>query len=281
MHLKNEILSEHTTLRIGGPAEVFAYPESVEELTHDVAHCVEKGIRFRTIGRGSNLLVSDQGVPGYVFNLQNCCNSIGVRGRRVIAGAGVTLQKFIKTSVAKSLYGNEFLMSVPGTVGGAIVMNAGTWTDLNTYISDYLEEVRILDGETVRSLRKPDCRFGYRRSIFLENPHWIILDASFNLPEQDQQEGERKIKERMEWSLEYQDVRYASAGSIFSTGHGRCLEWLKHVQFKRAGWSKKTGNWINNYGSATCRDILSLIRVGRLAHLAVGMRPKLEICIWK
>ncbi|MEQ8822372.1 MAG: UDP-N-acetylmuramate dehydrogenase [Sumerlaeia bacterium] len=280
--LENEPLSKHTTLKIGGPAEVLSIPDDLDDLLAEIRHCQENGITYRILGRGSNLLVNDKGVKGFVIKLSKACSELTFEGDgRVICGASVTFQKFIKFCIENDLYGNENLQSVPGAMGGGIFMNAGTWTDKNLYLSDYLVKVKYFDGKEIREIAKEDCRFGYRSSIFQEKPEWVILSAEFKLPHQPKEVGEKAKRDRVEWSKGYQDITYANAGSVFRAGHGRAYNWVKGMKIGGAGWSERTGNWINNYGSAKCSDVLWLIRIVKVLSFLMGRKASIEWIYWK
>jgi UDP-N-acetylmuramate dehydrogenase len=281
MRTKNVILAEKTTFQIGGAVEVFSIPEKLTNLLEEVQECRAEEIPLRIIGKGSNLLIADRGVSGHVVSLEECANSLDVPSPGMVrAGAGVPLSRFILFCIEQNLYGNEFLSSVPGTVGGAVVMNAGTWTDKNLYISDHLVSVEFFDGTKVRKLQRDECGFGYRTSVFQQKPHYIVLSALFQLPSQPKSVGIERRRDRLIWSREHQDVRFGNAGSVFSTGNGRILNLLMGVRLGRAGWSAKTGNWINNYGNASFRNVKALIRMGQFLHQMAGIRAHLEIRVW-
>lgn len=275
-------LSQYTTLKIGGKADVLSVPENLEELVKEINYCQQNKLTYRILGNGSNLLVYDSGVRGFVINLSKCCTHLELtKDNLVKVGAGVNLHDFIRFSIKNNLYGNEYLSSVPGTIGGAIFMNAGTWTDKNLYISDYLVSVTYFDGEAIQQIDKKDCQFAYRSSIFQSQSKWVIPEALFDLPFQPQEVGEKKRKQRLEWSAQNQDIRYPNAGSIFRQGHGRVFNWLKGLRWGKAGWSSKTGNWINNYGQASSQEVMWLIRIAIILHYIILKKADLEIIIWK
>lgn len=274
-------MADRTTFGIGGPVEVFSVPENVAQLLEEVQECRSGNIPLRIIGKGSNLLIADRRISGHVVSLEECASSLEMPAAGMVrAGAGVPLSRFILFCIEENLYGSEFLASVPGTVGGAVVMNAGTWTDKNLYISDYLLSVEFFDGRQVRELKRDECQFAYRESIFQRHSEWIILSALFRLPEQPKAVGMEKRRDRLAWSREHQDVRFGNAGSIFCSGHGRIFNLLMGLRLGRAGWSSKTGNWINNYGNASFRNVKALIRIGQLLHAMIGVRARLEVKVW-
>jgi len=279
---RKERLADHTTFRIGGVADHFCVPATQEELFRQALEAARSRIQYRVLGRGSNLLVPDSGVRGYVFKLTDCCGELSLEKTGTVrAGAGVSLHRLIGFCISHNLFAYEYLSSVPGTVGGAVAMNAGGGMHEGVCISDHLRSVTFFDGKQVRTMPKDECQFGFRRSRFQAEPTWIILEALFDLPQQDRTIGEEKRRDRLKWSLEHQDIRYPSAGSVFSQGSGRVFGLLRGWRLPRAGWSLKAGNWINNYGNARFRDVMFLIRVGRFLHRCAGKHPVLEIKVWK
>jgi UDP-N-acetylmuramate dehydrogenase len=274
-------LSTKTTFRIGGAPEAFLVPESIGDMQEAIDECISLGMPHRIIGKGSNLLVSDRGLRGSVISLERCGSNLNLEPDGFIrAGAGVPLSRFILESIKSGLFGHEYLSSVPGTIGGAVFMNAGTWLDKNQFISDYLVEVEYYDGKKQCSIPRDQCEFGYRRSIFQRHPHWIILSASFKVPLQPTSLGTELRRNRLIWSKENQDVRYGNAGSVFRAGHGRPYKMLRGLRLGRAGWSKKTGNWINNYGDASFHSVMRMIRIGKLMHAIFAKKSDLEIVVW-
>ncbi len=275
--VRNEPLYKHTTFRIGGPAELFLIPESEEELLESIRICKEKGMEYRILGRGSNLLVNDKGIKGAVTKNTEACTHLEKDGHFVRVGSSVSLQKFVRFCVENSLEGMEYLYSVPATVGGAIYMNAGRGRKHNLSISDALISVRVFDGDKVMELKKEECGFDYRYSIFHEHKDWIILGAKFELEDQPKEIGEQKIKERMKFVKDSQNRRYPNAGSIFKKKPGFAL---RIVNGCRIGGAQIKGNWISNIDGASFKDVLWLIRLSRLFSYLSLTKPELEIEIW-
>lgn len=279
---RNYSLAQNTTFRIGGVADVFSQPECEEVLFGEIANCRSAGTPVRVLGRGSNVLISDKRIHGCVINLEECCGELKIdRDGLVYAGAGVPLSRFIMRCIDADLYGNEYLSSVPGSIGGAVYMNAGTWTDYDLYISDYLESVRVFDGTAVFSVAKDQCQFGYRTSVFQQRPEWVILGATFHLPKQASAVGKEKRQQRLSWSREHQDVRYGNAGSIFRQLNGHIMGVIMGLRVGKAGWSPKTGNWINNYGGASFSNVSLMVRIAEMLSCCVGTRPSREIVTWR
>lgn len=280
MRLHNELMSKHTTFKIGGPAEVLSIPKDEESLLAEIKYCQENEIPFHILGRGSNILVRDIGIKGFVIKNTCACTQLSINENIVEAGSSVSLQKFVRFCVDNDLEGMEYLYSIPGTIGGAIYTNAGRGKKYNLSISDKLVSVKIFDGERVMVLNKENCEFGHRSSIFQKKKNWMVLSSKFELLEQAKDVGNRKIKERLDFAKRYQDLEYPSAGSIFKNWSGPVLSLMKNVQIGKTRFSHKTINWINNLGGAKAEDVIKLINRAKLMHMLVLKKPVLEIEIW-
>ena len=280
MRLYNEPMSKHTTFKIGGPAEVLSIPEDEENLLAEIKYFQKNKIPFRILGGGSNILVKDSGVKGFVIKNTRACSQLSIKKNIVEVGSSVRLQEFIRFCVKHNLEGMEYLYSVPGTIGGAIYTNAGRGKRHNLSISDKLVSVRIYDGERIRILNREECRFDYRSSIFQKKRNWVILSAKFKLLEQDKKTGEKKIKERLNFVKEHQDLKYPSAGTIFKKGSEFALKLMMGKQIGKARFSPKTSNWISNLGEAKAKDVIKLINYAKIIHILMLKNPVSEIEIW-
>lgn len=265
--------------------EVFSIPESEEDLISEIEFCQKNKLPFRILGGGSNVLVDDAGLQGFVIETDPALNFFKQEENRVEVGAGTPLQKFILFCIANNLYGNEFLFSVPGKVGGAIFMNAGTGKKESRSISDFLVSVRIFDGERIFEIPKEKCGFSYRKSIFQKNRKWTILSAVFNLPSQKKELGEERIRERARFAQKFQDTSLPCAGSVFSKSSIFATLLLKYafpgLQKGGAQYAKNSGNWIHNVKNAKSSDVLFLIRVKKILSWIFLCPPKVEIDIWR
>jgi len=279
MRLFNENLSNYTTLKIGGPAEVLTVPSSEDELLNEIRDCISNGYKYRILGNGSNLLISDKGIKGVVICNTNACLSLEmVDNNKVYAGSSVLLQKFVRFCVDNNLEGMEYLYSIPGTLGGAIYMNAGRGRKSGLSISDKIESVRIFDGNEIKMLAKEDCNFQYRSSIFLEKHNWMVLGATFKLGDQPKDIGQKKIKERMEFVKKTQLRNYPNAGSIFKKRSKYVNRLIKRIT---RGNAQLNNNWISNLGNAKYRDVIWLIRIVSFLSYITFTKPELEIEIWE
>lgn len=274
----DEPLSNHTTFKIGGSAEVLSVPENQEELINEIKRCQNEGIDYRILGNGSNVLVKDQGINGVVIKNTKGCNNLNRNGNAVKVGSSVFLKKFVKFCVDNDLEGMEYLYSIPATVGGAIYMNAGRGKKHSLSISDNLVSVKIFDGNKIRYLDKEECKFSHRNSIFHENDDWIILEAKFKLKKQLKEVGEKKIKERMKKVKEWPIYNYPSAGTIFKQKSNLASKLLNGLKI---GDAKFEGSWIYNFGNASSRDVILLINIIKILSYMTFKKPELEIEIWK
>jgi UDP-N-acetylmuramate dehydrogenase len=280
---ENVLLRDYTTFKIGGPARYFFIAKSKEGLKNAILWAKKKKLLFFILGGGSNVLFSDKGFNGLVIKLQN--TQYEIRNTKIIAEAGVPLQKLVLETAKRELSGLENLAGIPGTLGGAICGNAGAF---GKEIGDLVEEVKVLDvGSSkleVKKLRNKGCKFGYRDSIFKKKEKWIILEAILRLKKGKKKEIEEKIKEILKLRKEKQPLEFPSAGSVFKNvpiekvskrirekfrekikdgflPAGVLIEAakLKGFQIGGAKISEKNANFIVNVGEAKASDVKELI----------------------
>lgn len=277
--MNNELLSKHTTFKIGGPAEILLIPENEEELILEIIHLKKNGINYKILGNGSNLLISDKGIKGVIIKNTEANSLIKKNGETIEIGSSIFLQNFTRFCVENDLEGMEYLYPIPATVGGAIYMNAGTGKKFNQFISDNLISVKIFDGNNIKELKKEECEFSYRKSIFHKHKDWIILSAKFKLKHQPKKIGEKKIKEWIEQVKKTQNRRYPNAGSIFKKKSNLVIGLLTRLKLK-IGAAQIDGNWIINLGNASFKDVIWLIRISKILSYFTFKKPELEIEIW-
>lgn len=275
--IKNELLKKHTTFKIGGPAEILSIPNNEKELLDEVKFCIDKNIPFKILGNGSNVLVRDKGISGRVIKNLKALNFIKKKDHYVIVGSSVMLPRFVKFCVENDLEGMEYLYSIPGTIGGALYMNAGRGKIYNQTISDKLISVRVFDGNKIIEIYKEEINFSYRRTIFQENKGWIIVSAKFKLAHQNKKIGNKKIKDRMDLVNKIQLRNYPNAGSIFKKKSHKALKCINNL---KVGGAQIRGNWIINTGDASSSDVLWLIRISKMLHFFFLSNAILEIEIW-
>ncbi|SDW05370.1 UDP-N-acetylmuramate dehydrogenase [Marininema mesophilum] len=260
----DEPLSHHTTWKVGGPADLFIYPRCKVELEKAMMVIREHRLPWRVIGRGSNLLVRDGGIRGTVIKLGAGLDHLQVNGQQVVAGGGYSFVKLSVMVAKHGLTGLEFAGGIPGTVGGAVFMNAGAH---GSELSQVLESVEVLleDGRWIR-ISAEEMAFRYRTSILQSEMRGVVTEATFNL-----HEGERKVvatkmaqfKDRRRLT---QPLQFPCAGSVFrnpSGDHsGRLIEeaGLKGYRIGDAEVSEQHANFIINRGQATANDVLALIQ---------------------
>ncbi|MDJ1434196.1 FAD-binding protein [Halostagnicola sp. A-GB9-2] len=211
-----ESLADHTWLKIGGKAEL-AVPETKAELVDLLQECHAHDRPYRILGNGSNLLVSDEGVDQLVIKTTEACTDVEFDGNRANVGASVMAPQFVNACIEQDLGGYEYLYSVPGTIGGAIYMNAGRGKSYGLTIADHLESVEIFDDGEVRELDVDEIEFRHRYSSFQDYDDWVILSATFDLPSQQAEEGRAKARERMQ-KVKSRERSKPNAGSVFKSG---------------------------------------------------------------
>lgn len=213
----NENLNNHTTFRVGGPAKALLTVKSVEELKAVIKLLVSSKEAFFVLGNGSNLLVSDKGYDGFVIKLEGEFSEITVEDCAVKAGAGAMLSKVCRCALDKSLEGLEFAYGIPGTIGGAMVMNAGAY---GGEMKDVVKAVTLMDySGNVHTLSCEDMRFGYRDSI-LKHESFIVLFAEFALSKGEKDEIAGRMEDVMQRRRDKQPLSDPSAGSTFKRPEG-------------------------------------------------------------
>jgi UDP-N-acetylmuramate dehydrogenase len=276
---RDEPMSRHTTFKIGGPAERLIVPGDRKDLLEILGAYARNRIPFFVLGRGSNTLFKDEGMRGIVIKNTAACTELNIDGNDVTVGASVTLQRLISACVKSGLYGMEYLSWVPGNVGGAIYMNAGLGINEKKSISDHLVSVEVWDGGGIRAIKKEECKFEYRTSLFHRMKGWVVLSARFVLPRQDPAIGRESIKEWMRMYKEKLHVKYPNAGTVFRRYYRPLGEVAGH-RVGNAEFSTKSPGWIVNLGGATFKDVYGLIRHARACHKRRGeRRPELELVV--
>ena len=276
-----EKLSKHTTLKVGGEAELFAKPKTLEELENIIAICSKYSIKWRMLGRGSNVLVASDRLAGATIKTSQLRSThIEIQGEYVRAGAGVSLQLLLRTSAEYGLGGMEYLQSVPGNIGGAICMNAGRGRKFNRSISDHVCKVEIFDGKRTFWISNDECKFGYRDSIFQERREWIIVGAELKLKYDDSDVIKKLLRERMVYSIEYQDLSLGNAGTVYKHDY-RLSSQLMGYTVGCASFSNKVSNWINVKNDGSWQDVIKVLDHAEKEHLDMGLkRPTLEWDVW-
>lgn len=258
---ENEPLAAHCTFKIGGPAQLFVQPQTEQQLCSAVALCKEQAVRYYLLGNGSNILFADEGFAGVVIDISALGSDIAVEGNMLTAGAGVRLAALCRAALEHGLSGLEFAYGIPGTVGGAVYMNAGAY---GGEMKDVLEAVSYLtaDGRWVDS-EASELDFSYRHSAFEENDA-CILGAVFHLEKGDPDAIKARMNELMQKRIDKQPLDKPSAGSTFKRPAGAFAAalidqcGLRGYRHGGAAVSDKHCGFVVNLGGATCADVLAL-----------------------
>lgn len=279
-----QLLKARTTFKVGGPADFFIEPRDPADLKVLLGLRAKYKIPLSIIGSGSNILALDKGVKGAVVRLSSSYfRKVSFKGNCLEAGSGVLLNKVILSGKQKGLSGMEYLAGIPGTVGGALAMNAGI---PKRCIADLVRDVRVMDRSgKIKTLPKRKIKFSYRSSGL---DRYIILSARFNLKKAAQTEIQNRIKSQLKWRKDNQDMAQASAGCVFKNPNGYSagklidLCGLKGKSVGGACVSLKHANFIINRGNARAQDVLKLMRlVRRQVKNKFGVTLEPEIKIWR
>jgi len=283
----DEPLSRHTTYRIGGPADLLVIPTSEADVLATLKICRERDVPLYVMGSGSNLLVSDKGVRGVVLRLGHWMGRITVNGRRIWAEAGVSLPKLAKVAADRGLAGLEWAGGVPGTVGGAVAMNAGAHgSDTSRVVS----RIHLATREGERIVRSAqEMRFSYRQCRLLREERLVVLGAEFELESDDPQAVAARMKEYAARRRRTQPLGMPSSGSVFKNPPGdyagRLIEAasLKGTRIGGAQISTVHGNFIVNTGGARADDVYRLIALVRRRvkeEFDVDLELEVELVGW-
>lgn len=269
MHLEENVpLSKYTSLHVGGPARYFIRAKNDRDVRDGVLFAHQHGVPFMPLGQGSNTIFPDSGYDGVIIHMED--RTLHQAANRVTAGSGVFMRQLVNFCLRHGLRGLEELAGIPGTVGGAVRGNAGTWS---TETKDYLMEIAVVRAEadtaSLVSLKPPACEFAYRTSIFKRRPDWIVVRATFALRPGDPGEGQALVELDYQQRHAKQPYDAPSAGSIFTNPDtkrgifsGQLIEscGLKGWRVGGAEISHKHANFIVNRGQASASDVLTLIR---------------------
>ena len=279
--LFQEPLHRYTSYDIGGPAKVFIRPANYAELGNVIRFAYSNQVPVTLLGSGSNCLVSDKGIDGIVISLVGTLGALSIKGNRVSAEAGVLLGRLIRSCMQANLAGMESLIGIPGTVGGALIMNAGAY---GKEISTHLTQVHTLALDGMEKIyRAEDLQFGYRSSSF--SPDEIIIKADFQL-ERASADAIHELKSKTsKIRKSSQPLQYRSAGSVFKNpsvekSAGLLIDQagLKGSRRGRAEISQQHGNFMINHGQATAEDVAFLIKLAsRTIKQQFGIQLELEI----
>ena len=278
----DEPLKRYTAWKIGGPADALLEPHSVEELVEATEKAREHGVPVTVLGGGTNVLVRDGGIRGLTIRLAKSLTNVEVNGMRVVADAGVLYPVLANTTAGRGLAGLEFATGIPGTVGGAVFMNAGAYGSETREVLDWADVFR--DGEVVR-MENGDLGLSYRHSILHENPGWLVLRAGYTLEHGDPEELKARIKEFRMQRMTGSPNR-PSCGSTFKRPPGdfpgRVIEatGLKGTRIGQIEVSPVHANYLVNLGGGTAEEALELIELVRekvSQELGIELEPEVRV----
>lgn len=278
----NEPMKNHTTVKVGGNCDCLVLPESVEEIKNIISYAKENNIEYYIIGNGSNLLVVDEGVQALIIKITNKFSKIEVNGEEIIASSGASMPIVAINARKNSLSGFEFACGIPGTIGGGVRMNAGAY---GGEIADVFVEATYLDTDgNIKIIKKEDMDFGYRHTFFSDKPELVILSAKFKFEKGDQDKIAEKMEENALARRTKQPLEYPNFGSVFKRPEGYFVgklvsdSGLRGYQIGGAQVSEKHTGFIVNKGSATCQDVVDLIRhIQKTVYEKFGVHLKTEV----
>ena len=257
----DEPMSAHTTFRIGGPADYYVEP-TFEEVKELLFFLKKENIPYTLIGNGSNLLVSDEGIEGVVVSFGKEMSEVSWEKEVVRAKAGILLSRLASFAASKSLSGLEFASGIPGTLGGAITMNAGAY---GGEMKDVVQSVTVLDGDEMKEYSGEEMDFSYRHSRVLDED-LIVLEVTMKLQSGREEEILSSMKELNKKRVEKQPLNFPSAGSTFKRPEGyfaaKLIEdaGLKGYTVGGAKVSEKHSGFVINFDHATAKDVCTLMR---------------------
>lgn len=276
-------MSEHIYFKVGGPADILLTPNNVQQVKDTITICKENEIPFYVIGNGSNLLVKDGGIRGIVIKLCEL-KKIERLGNKIKAECGALLKDVSTEATAGALSGFQFACGIPGSVGGAVFMNAGAYDGETSFV---IESAEVLDDkQEIRVLSKEELNLGYRQSIVMQKGY-IVLSATFNLVPGDKEKIQDRVDELTKRREDRQPLEYPSAGSTFKRPDGyfagKLIEdaGLKGFTIGGACVSTKHAGFVINKGDGTAKDVLDVINYVKAEvkrQFAVDLYP--EVRIW-
>ncbi len=276
-----EPMARHTTFRVGGPARLMAFPKDKKEIKAAVRAADEMGVVPFFLGNGSNLLVADKGVEAFVIKTGGLHQTREVN-RRLRAECGIPLSRLAMAALGRGLTGLEFAHGIPGSLGGAVVMNAGAYGGEMVQV---LTAVTYLDKHgQEHTVPASECSLTYRHSMFTDHPEWLVLEAEMELEQGDAEEIRSKMEDLSQRRKSKQPLEYPSAGSTFKRPEGHFAAalieqcGLKGLTVGGAQVSEKHAGFVINRGGATCADILKLTEQIRETVLReTGVTMELEV----
>ena len=282
----DEPLKSHTTFKIGGNCIALIEPREVSDIVETIKICRENSIKFFVIGNGSNLLVPDEGYNGVIIKLKSEFSKIEVEGDYLIVNSGAKLSEVYTVAYENSLTGFEFASGIPGTIGGAIYMNAGAY---GGEMKDIVESVEVLDLDNfeLRELKNEELEFSYRKSI-IQRKNYIVTTIKLKLQKGNKEEINAVYEDLRERRNSKQPLNFGSAGSTFKRPEGhfasKLIEdaGLKGYHINDAWVSEKHSGFVVNKGNASYKEVMELIEyVQKVVFEKFGVKLETEVRILK
>lgn len=282
----DEPLKNHTTFKIGGNCIALIEPREISDIIEAVKICRENNIKFFIIGNGSNLLVPDEGYNGVIIKLKGEFSTIQVEGEYLIVNSGAKLSEVYTVAYENSLTGFEFASGIPGTIGGAIYMNAGAY---GGEMKDIVESVQVLDLDNfeLRELKNEELEFSYRKSI-IQRKNYIVTTIKLKLQKGNKEEINAVYEDLRERRNSKQPLNFGSAGSTFKRPEGhfasKLIEdaGLKGYHINDAWVSEKHSGFVVNKGNASYKEVMELIEyVQKVVFEKFGVKLETEVRILK
>lgn len=282
----DEPLKNHTTFKIGGNCIALIEPREVSDIVETIKICRENSIKFFVIGNGSNLLVPDEGYNGVIIKLKGEFSTIKVEGEYLIVNSGAKLSEVYTVAYENSLTGFEFASGIPGTIGGAIYMNAGAY---GGEMKDIVESVQVLDLDNfeLRELKNEELEFSYRKSI-IQRKNYIVTTIKLKLQKGNKEEINAVYEDLRERRNSKQPLNFGSAGSTFKRPEGhfasKLIEdaGLKGYHINDAWVSEKHSGFVVNKGNASYKEVMELIKyVQKVVFEKFGVKLETEVRILK
>lgn len=281
--LEQEPMNRHTSFRIGGPADIFVQPATIDEVWQVLSMARDKKVPFFVMGNGSNLLVSDEGFRGMILHMGGNLRDISVEGDMIYAQAGAMLGNVARTALEYGLTGMEFAAGIPGSLGGAVCMNAGAY---GGEMKDILVDAEVLtpDGE-IKTLSVDELELSYRHSVIFER-NYVVLAAHIRLSSGDKSQIKIRMDELAQARKEKQPLEYPSAGSTFKRPQGyfagKLIQdaGLKGYTVGDAQVSEKHSGFVVNRGGATAEEVLFLMQQVRRKvkeRFGVELEPEVRL----
>ncbi|WP_129596601.1 UDP-N-acetylmuramate dehydrogenase [Anaerophilus nitritogenes] len=281
--LKDEPMSRHTSFKIGGPVDVMVLPKTIEDIKETIEICKNNNIDYYIVGNGSNLLVLDKGIRGVIIKIGDNFSGVDIKENKIKAKAGILLSSLANMVIKRGLEGFEFASGIPGTLGGAISMNAGAY---GGEMKDVVKGAFVMDekGDLIH-LNKEELELDYRQSI-ISKKKYIVLEVEIELKNGDKEEIKAKVKEFTQKRVTKQPVQFPSAGSTFKRPKdhfaGKLIEdaGLKGVRIGGAQISPLHAGFVVNVDRACAEDVINIIRLVKKTvydKFSILLEPEIKI----